>query len=512
MSEYLYGAAVQGIQDFIFQTNKLKEIVGASELVEEICTKKFYELLSGQKDVDLETASLELRNDDNCILHAAGNIKYIFDTKKECEKVVRVFPKVISEFAPGVTVSQAVVAMEGKYAEFKDAVNELEKRLRIQRNKPMRSLTLGLMAIERSRQTGLPVVLQKENEHYDTGTCAKLFEDVDGKRKRTTKTLCKKAFNLPKISDEQIAYDIEDITKDNDWIAIIHADGNGLGQVVQAIGTNAKQFKKFSASLDKATKDAAVEAYNSIKGKFDENKFIPIRPIVLGGDDFTVICRADIALDYVTEFIKQFENKTCFVKEFDKLSFNKLTACAGIAYIKSSFPFYYGYELAETLCSLAKKDAKDKQEIKEGKELPKSCLMFHKVQDSFTEDWEVIAKRELSPQENISFQYGPYYINEAKGDRWSVEDLKKNVNKLDSKEGNAVKSHLRQWMSLLHDNPGMAKQKLFRLKSMTTNKELLDLIKEVTFEYKKEEPYKSPVYDILAIHTINTQKTKEDKE
>ena len=41
MSQYLYGASVQGIQDFIFQTNKLKEIVGASELVESICTDFF---------------------------------------------------------------------------------------------------------------------------------------------------------------------------------------------------------------------------------------------------------------------------------------------------------------------------------------------------------------------------------------------------------------------------------------------------------------------------------------
>ena len=30
---YLYGASVQGIQSFIFQTDKLKEIVGASNLV-----------------------------------------------------------------------------------------------------------------------------------------------------------------------------------------------------------------------------------------------------------------------------------------------------------------------------------------------------------------------------------------------------------------------------------------------------------------------------------------------
>ena len=45
MGKYLYAAAVQGIQSFIFQTNRLKEIVGASELVEEICTSAFSELL-----------------------------------------------------------------------------------------------------------------------------------------------------------------------------------------------------------------------------------------------------------------------------------------------------------------------------------------------------------------------------------------------------------------------------------------------------------------------------------
>ena len=41
MTKFLYGASVQGIQRFIFQTNDLKDIVGASELVEFICTDLF---------------------------------------------------------------------------------------------------------------------------------------------------------------------------------------------------------------------------------------------------------------------------------------------------------------------------------------------------------------------------------------------------------------------------------------------------------------------------------------
>ena len=38
---YLYGASIQGIQRFIFQTDRLKDIVGASELVEQACTEVF---------------------------------------------------------------------------------------------------------------------------------------------------------------------------------------------------------------------------------------------------------------------------------------------------------------------------------------------------------------------------------------------------------------------------------------------------------------------------------------
>lgn len=516
-TKYLYGAAVQGIQGFIFQTNKLREIVGASELVEEICTDMFVDLFP-KVGVKYE--------DENCILHAAGNIKYIFDNEDECNKIVRVFPKMVAEFAPGITASQAVVKMEREFSEFKDAVGELEKRLRVQRNKLMRSATLGLMGIQRSRQTGLPVIPKPndegKNDLIDAGTWAKLYE-IDKKenkvRKKTTLSLCKKAFcktdeEKRQLKHDRVAYDIEKITQNNDWIAIIHADGNGLGQIVQAIGTDADKFKEFSENLDKATQMAAVKAYDSLKERIKENQFIPIRPIVLGGDDLTVICRADLALDYVTEFIKQFEEKTKFVAEHkDRLGFNHLTACAGIAYIKSSFPFYYGYALAEVLCSRAKKDAK--KDLKED-ELPKSCLMFHKVQDSFTEDWDAIIRRELSPQKDISFEFGPYYVKEKKDEtKWLVSDLTEKTKQFEGKEGNAVKSHLRNWISLLHDNPDMAVQKLERLKSMMpdteTGKKLLNMIKDVTNnDCVRDKNIVYPVYDILTIHTINTQKTKEE--
>ncbi len=499
--KYLYGAAVQGIQNFIFQTNKLKEIIGASELVEEICTSKF-------KQIFQQTGNTY--SESQCILHAAGNLKYIFMSREECASIVEIFPKAVQEFAPGITLSQAVVEMSGEFEQYRNAVVELENRLRTQRNKPMRSSTLGLIGIERSRQTGLPVVSHDGKNHIDAGTRAKLYADSGNQTKRSTFSLCRKAFGMSDITDSQIAYDIENIAQKNDWIAIIHADGNSLGQIVQTIGEDPSVSKSFSEELDAATTAAAIEAFNSVKEKFTSS-IIPIRPIVLGGDDLTAICRADLALDYVTCFIKSFEAKTNFVKKYPKLGFNKLSACAGIAYIKSSFPFHYGYSLAETLCTQAKKDAK--HNLTE-RELPKSSLMFHKIQDSFTQDWDDIVERELHPSDNMSFMFGPYYINEKKdGNRWLVAELTDLAQKLNSAEDNVAKSHLRQWISLLYDNPEMAKQKMRRVLSITKMKNVIE--KATTGVERTEDGVTTttyPVYDLLVIDTINNQITKENEQ
>ena len=87
MEKYLYGASVQGIQSFIFETNKLKEIVGASEIVEEICTSHFTE--------QLKINHLSFKS-EKLIVGAAGNIKYQFDESDKIESIksfVKTFPK-----------------------------------------------------------------------------------------------------------------------------------------------------------------------------------------------------------------------------------------------------------------------------------------------------------------------------------------------------------------------------------------------------------------------------------
>ena len=288
MSKYLYGAAVQGIQGFIFKTNELKHIVGASELVEQICTSDFEEFAKNGESV----------------VRAAGNIKFIFDKKEDCQKAVREFPKKVMTKAPGITISQAVVAFE---EDFGKAIDDLEDLLKVQRNKPSRSVTSGLIGIKRANNTGLPVVCVME---VDEKIIYKDEPTLQKERSQNVKGLCEKSFGKEVLLEKEIAYNISDITDRNDWIAVIHADGNGLGKVVQAVGKQKDVFKEFSQKLDLATKEAANHAFIVVFNKFKDKRIIPIRPVVLSGDDMTVIIRGDLAIDYAKAFISAFEDKT----------------------------------------------------------------------------------------------------------------------------------------------------------------------------------------------------------
>ncbi len=497
MEKYLYGAAVQGIQQFIFRTNELKDIVGASELVEQICTTAFNEFAVNGESV----------------VRAAGNIKFIFNNKSDCEKAVREFPKKVMTMAPGITISQAVVLLG---EDFGKAIDNVEDLLKEQRNKPARSVTYGLMGVKRANNTGLPVTkiaIEPYKENGETKS-KEVFQDEASEqisRFVRTKKLCEKSFGEEWLSHKEVAYDISDLTDKNDWIAVIHADGNGLGKVVQKVGKDKDDFREFSEKLDKATKEAANKAYEAVKDKFKLKVVIPIRPVVLSGDDMTVIIRGDLALDYATEFIRAFEIKTQeklnpILRKWHVFAEDKdyLTACAGIAYIKSSYPFYYGYQLAEELCGEAKKDTKAIHG-KESDYLPPSCLMFHKVQDSFIFDYEDIVERELKATDDLSFKAGPYYIREQ-AQKYEVSLAQQLTKQLDTENGEGLRSGIRDWISLRLENKNKAEQRKTRMLQIFTDEKLQNTVKKLT----AESDNRCLAYDVLALYTIMNQKTKDD--
>lgn len=456
MSKYLYGASVQGIQDFIFATNQLQEIVGASEIVKSVA--KEFEKISGYDE-----------GNENILLNAAGNIKAVFKNKEECEKVVLEFNKSIQQKAYGITISQAVIVFDGNA---KDYINELEKKLKIQRNKPSIPMDSSINIMKLYSKTAKPLV----TEDNDKATLQKL-----------------KAYK--NIEKEEIFKNLQNLSNNKNKIAVIHIDGNGLGQLIPKLK---KPLSEFSKQLDSATQ----KAFDTAKG--DKR----LREIILGGDDITVISDANDALSFTKEFLYNFE------KETKSHIGDKLTACAGIAYCNEKYPFHYAVDLAETLCGEAKKESK-----KIDPDLAPSSLMFHNIQSSNVQSWDKIVKDELTiknDKETIRCDFGAYYLNEK--NRPTIENFITVVESL--RLSDSPSSRLRSWLSELYKSHVNAKNFLDRIDSMANEKPKFKEILNSNFEKLHQKLQlnniivdgKTPIYDALQILSITTSSKGEQND
>ena len=523
--QFIYGVSVQGIQQFIFQTGKLREIVGASQLVDNICTTEFERFCN-----DL---SIQLDGEGK-ILSAAGNIRYLLK-EEDCRKIVRSFPQHINNYAPGITVSQAVIK---RSEDLKRDMDQLEQRLGAQRNRPAMPVDIGFMGLERVRRTGgvAHEINQKAGDFVDRADRAtlkkiKILQPLEKDPDQTgTLRLFKRFSGNGLIRARHVALDMSDITKhhDNGWLAIVHADGNGLGRVLRNLfstlkGENEKikkAFALFSQKLEVATAEAAQAAFHTVIDEQWQNRILsgekkerlPIRPVILGGDDLTVIIRADLAFDFTKAYLKAFEEKTkehfSFMSsaEFEVAGFeNGLTACAGIAYIKETYPFHYGVHLAENLTTETKERLK---KVNDGK--APSALNFYKVQASFVEDLRAMRKRtHLAKASKISFDYGPYLISEQLEGVASVEELEGPLRYLLDPEKCDVKgvSKLREWSAVLHKDP--AKASFMKNRMKTVNEELyreldLDHILARPGKIKKDEEavYQTLINDLIVLSSF----------
>ena len=194
-------------------------------------------------------------------------------------------------------------------------------------------------------------------------------------------------------------------------VAVIHIDGNGVGGVMRRLdevlsekggalrgeldvaegdsGALRAFVLKISERLDAAVKLAFRSAWERVaklarKDAEDSNRrytAIPVVPVILGGDDVTVITSGDYALPFAAAYLRYYEEATGNDPILHYLTPPKgqdtgpMTAAAGVAIVKRNFPFHIAYELAEKLVGRAKKVGKTAQP-------PCSTLDYHVLFDT----------------------------------------------------------------------------------------------------------------------------------
>ena len=134
---------------------------------------------------------------------------------------------------------------------------------------------------------------------------------------------------------------------------------------------------KISERLDAAVKLAFRSAWERVaklarKDAEDSNRrytAIPVVPVILGGDDVTVITSGDYALPFAAAYLRYYEEATgndpilCYLTPPEGQDTGPMTAAAGVAIVKRNFPFHIAYELAEKLVGRAKKVGKTAQPL-----------------------------------------------------------------------------------------------------------------------------------------------------
>lgn len=415
MGIFYYRYEIKGIQSYILATHRLREIAGASALIDDLAGKA--KSLAGRGEV---------------LAAAAGGATIRFDSIDDLRRFAEWWPVYVRRSLPGVQLVQAWATSDGGRA----IPPELFQRLRTSRNLLDVSLPEAGPLVERATWTGAPAV-KRVNDH---GSRTLIDAATLGKRKRSDVNDALAERLLP--GDRGALVFLSDLNRMGDGpLAVIHADGNDLGQRVKRLSGDSGTYQRFSNALSEATEAAAKRAVARLverveardgrggtaadEGGKGDAREVPARPIVLGGDDLTMITTARDALPFARDFLEAFEEETGH--RSGDLGGDAVTACAGVAYVRNGAPFAQAYALSEELCSAAKKNLRG---CPGPSARTPSGILFHRVTAAVIPDrWADIASDTLacdSPASGVgtsaepgatagSLSHGPYVLRAHEG-------------------------------------------------------------------------------------------------
>ncbi|WP_103938430.1 Cas10/Cmr2 second palm domain-containing protein [Thermomonospora echinospora] len=379
--------ATSGNQRFIFASNKRRENVGASHLITRVEERWLDEALLAVTGSEERHRSITGHPVEIVTANAGGITALVREPEIGRELVTRITLQALRE-APGLDVCGVVgeaVEWDGLGA---SALAKLIRQTRgmlpaAQMSRPGPQLRFpGVPIAARCLSSGLPA--------------AQIVQSTSRERPepRSAPSMAKlNAFPeaLDRLADEmgmsglgkqeahrRLARVVDWLNNKAEWVAVVHADGNGMGRVFQEFSaiveklghTTAEEYVRHLRDFSQGVDDCAAEALRRVVAamkKPDGEGRRPFRliagepallPLVLGGDDLTVVCDGSIALPFAEQYLTEFarlarENKRVggLLRQAERQG---LGACAGVAIVKRHYPFHSAVGLAEELTKEAK--------------------------------------------------------------------------------------------------------------------------------------------------------------
>lgn len=376
MKKLLLIMEVSQKQAYIFKNKELKKNIDASYTIDEITSSGYFEKYF--PEYYNEEKNLVYSGGGHTILVFDNDVEENDNTGKE-NQAVRFAKKLSKQIFcdyDGLEVFIKIMDYDEK-AEPSKNIQNLMKKLEEKKAIRRASFRQGTFGMEVSKGEA-ERVFDSEKKEKEAEQRKKDAENRREKRIREEK----KKIQEEETTHYELVTQLEKLggnKDDNNFIAVVHIDGNLMGKKVQE---NDKELRKildrisdpekkldmyrekkqeFSEKIDKLFKGAYSDMQDAVKKQIEngnlkdlsleevvnEEKQInfPVRRIITAGDDICFVSEGRIGIECAVEYMKALW----------KRSKGENSACAGVAIVHQSYPFYKAYEIAESLCSSAKK-------------------------------------------------------------------------------------------------------------------------------------------------------------
>ncbi|GGO20274.1 hypothetical protein GCM10010116_40640 [Microbispora rosea subsp. aerata] len=419
-----------GKQRYIFSSRKRKEIVGASDLIARVNGSWAQEALQATFPGFGPEWRLKDGHAAELITAGAGSVTVLVREPDAGRRLVTELTRRALHQAPGLDVCGVVQEVSDSEPLAKGRERAGKTLAASQETRPgPQSRFLRLPLVEDCESTGLPAA-------------GMLREAPDESPVTRSVVSMAKLAHFP-AALERLAADarttpgtmskiVDRLGLEADWVAVVHADGNGFGRLFRGLGeskdvhsargdTYAEELRTLSRGADRC----ALRAFHAALDRLADEHAVwnvggspPVLPLVLGGDDLTVLCQGQVALPFTRHYLEAFERETAadaaLRPVLARAGRKRLDAAAGVAIVKRNYPFRFAYDLAEELITAEAKQVKEWA----------SALAFAVLLESSAPDLSRLRGSVVSSGGAVA-TVSPYVVGEGAGDpraegrRWS---------------------------------------------------------------------------------------------
>ena len=405
-----------GNQAYIFASNKLRNVVGASELLYRVGTRYVERAVRAVKEVSDRVFSVSSLCKETpieatqgeaieVVIATSGKALLLARGEKLAKDFVQAWSRLVLTEAPGLdavavysreAVDPSLRLDSSSKNSFLQAFRETSRQMTLLRAQGQASPLVRFQRLPIAAEctySGLPAVGLEAGKGggdplpVSAPALAQRKASRDEDFKVRMQGLFPEGWKSDLFEDEGLKS-----LEGRDWLAVVHADGNGLGQLfidfnrlVDELKNKAATgrdyihyYREFSSALDAISRETFREAVQDVWGE-GSPRTLPIVPVVVGGDDLTAVMDGYKGIDFTRTFMEKFCKKTQYHEAvrpiLEKAGLPRLGMCAGISIAKPHFPFSQSYHMAEELMQNAK-------EVKKQFGKDSISLDFHILYDS----------------------------------------------------------------------------------------------------------------------------------